>query len=212
MYTLLVNPDNTITASIKERIVKRSKLCDNIHILIPVDYKGMDMSDFEVTMFYELPVSREKYSVALSKEPEIYKSKFLEYKIPVDTWLTREEGTVSFSLTLSKVEMSEDSQVIQYVRKVTGGAIEIASCDDWSAGLADNLLQSVDQRILQLQMAAKQIEEANQSFYDNKADGLSYEENVLKLKSGERVLDEVTIGGTIIDDNDGDGTIKVIDF
>lgn len=213
MYTLLVNHDNTIITTIKERIVKRSKLVDNIHILVPVDYKGMDMTDFEVTMFYQLPVSSERYSINLTKQDELYKEKFLEYFIPADTWITKEAGNVGFYLTLSKVEMSDNSEIVQYVRKVTGGIIEIASCDDWGSGIADSLLQSLDQRIIQLQMVAKQIDEANQDLYDTKADGLSYEDNVLSLLSGSKKIGhEVTISSDCDCENNGDGTIKVINF
>lgn len=212
MYALLVNHDNTITTTIKERIVQRSKLVDNIHILVPANYKGMNMTDFEVTMFYKLPVSNEEYSIILTKEDELYKENFLEYKIKGDTWLTKEPGIVEFYLTLSKVEMSDDSQVTQYVRKVTGGKIEIASCNDWGAGLADNLLQTIDQRIIQLQMVAKQIDEANQNLYDTKADNITYDGETLTLIGNGNELAEVKIDSTCDCKGNDDGSIKVIDF
>lgn len=216
MYTLIVNQDNTIITSIKERIVQRSKLYDKVHILIPTEHRGMDMSDFDVTMFYELPVSKEKYSLSLIRQSDIYKSNFFEYIIPADTWLTKEAGSINFYLTFSKVEMS-DSQPVQYVGKATGGIIEIASCDDWGSALADGLLQTVDQRIIQMQMLAKQMDEQAQTLYDlydNKADGLSYEDNMLQLTSnGKGIGNKVTFDGGSGDcDHNDDGTIKVINF
>ena len=62
MYTILVNDDNTLTTSIRERIMQRSKLVDSLHFLVYPTYKGLDMTDFTVTMEYILPVSKEYVS------------------------------------------------------------------------------------------------------------------------------------------------------
>lgn len=171
------------------------------------------MSDFEVTMLYELPVSKEKYTVTLLKEEDLYKDSYLEYKIPIDTWITKEAGIIKFMLSLTKVEVGGNNKIIQHVRKVTGGKIEIASSKDWGSELADGLLQAVDQRIVQLQMVAQQIDEANQELYDlcnGKADNLSYEENQLQLTSnGQKIGNPVSIYDI---DPDEDGNIIVVEF
>ena len=59
MYTILVNQDNTMTTSVRERIMQRSKLVDSLHFLVEPIYKELDMSDFTVVMEYILPVSKE---------------------------------------------------------------------------------------------------------------------------------------------------------
>lgn len=59
MYTFLINEDNTITASLTERIMQRSKLVDNLHFLADQTYKGVDISDYTVmlqTTILTLPV------------------------------------------------------------------------------------------------------------------------------------------------------------
>ena len=58
MYTFLINEDNTITASLTERIMQRSKLVDNLHFLADQTYKGVDISDYTVMLEYVLPVSK----------------------------------------------------------------------------------------------------------------------------------------------------------
>lgn len=206
MYTLLVTNENTVITTIKERIVQRSKLCDNFHILVPADYKGIDMQEFEVTMMYELPVSKEKYSTTLKKEPELYKRDYIEYKIPADTWITKEAGIINFALTFTKVVMGDDSNVKQYVRKVTDGTIEISACEDWASAIADPLLQTVDQRIIQLQMLAKQMDEASQYMYENQVDDLSLEKDHLRVSvKGEPIGEGVHILVPEIDDGEIDG-------
>ena len=48
MFTFLIGEDNTLTASVVERIMERSKLVDNLHFLADPTYKGVDMSDYTV--------------------------------------------------------------------------------------------------------------------------------------------------------------------
>ena len=73
MYTLLINENNEIVTTVKERIMQRSKLVDDLHFLMNPMYKGIDMSDFTVTMEYILPVSREYTTETLVKSAELYK-------------------------------------------------------------------------------------------------------------------------------------------
>ena len=99
MYTILVGESNELVTSVKERIMQRSKLVDNLHFLVDPIYKGIDMTDFTVMMEYILPVSREYKSEVLVKSDELYKEK-LEYKLPFDTCLTKEAGDIEVSLLL----------------------------------------------------------------------------------------------------------------
>ena len=75
MYTILVNQDNTMTTSVRERIMQRSKLVDSLHFLVDPIYKGLDMSDFTVTIEYILPVSKKYITEILVKSNEPYNSK-----------------------------------------------------------------------------------------------------------------------------------------
>ena len=70
LYTILINDDNTLTTSVRERIMQRSKLVDSLHFLCPPTYKELDMTDFTVTLEYILPVSREYKTEELVKSEE----------------------------------------------------------------------------------------------------------------------------------------------
>ena len=59
MYTILVNQDNSLTTTVRERIMQRSKLVDSMHFLVEPIYKELEMTDFTVTMEYISPVSKE---------------------------------------------------------------------------------------------------------------------------------------------------------
>lgn len=158
MYTILVNESNELITTVKERIMQRSKLVDNLHFLVEQTYKGIDMSDFTVTMEYILPISREYKTEFLVKSDELYKEK-LEYKLPFDTCLTKEHGKIEAQLTFTKVSLDVDGNSIQQVRKTSPTTITIVPISAWSDMIADSALTALDQRILQTQAM---IEAANE--------------------------------------------------
>ena len=110
MYTILLNETNELITSVRERIMQRSKLVDNLHFLVDPIYKGIDMSDFTVMLEYLTPVSREYKTEILVKSDELYKEK-LEYKLPFDTALTKEAGDIEVQLTFIKVDMDAEGKV-----------------------------------------------------------------------------------------------------
>ena len=171
MYTILVNGDNSLTTSIKERVMQRSKLVDSLHFLVDPIYKELDMSDFTVTMEYILPVSKEYKSEELVKSDELYKG-MLEYKLPFDTDLTKEAGEIEVKLTFSKVDLDEDGNDIQYVRKISATSITIVPIESWCDIIPDKALDVIDQRIIKTDAQIKALLEANEITRLEKADNL----------------------------------------
>ena len=142
MYTLLINENNEIITTVKERIMQRSKLVDNLHFLMNPTYKGLDMSDFTVTMEYVLPVSREYRTETLVKSDELYKEQ-LEYKLPLDTYLTKEAGKIEIQLTFTKVSLDAEGNSKQQVRKAGPAVITIVPISAWSDIIPDNALSAI---------------------------------------------------------------------
>ena len=93
MYTFLINEDNTLTCSIQDAIMERSKMVDKLHFLADPTYKGVDMTDYTVNLEYVLPISKRYKTEILTKSDELYKNK-LEYILPFDTDLTSEPGDI----------------------------------------------------------------------------------------------------------------------
>ena len=92
MYTILVTQENELITSVKERIMKRSKMVDKLHFLVDQFYKeDIDMTDFNVMLEYVMPESREYKTELLVRSEELYKDK-LEYTLPFDTKFTKEAG------------------------------------------------------------------------------------------------------------------------
>lgn len=149
MYTFLINEDNTLTASVVERVMQRSKLVDNLHFLADTTYKGIDMSNYTVMLEYVLPVSKNYKTEILQKSAELYKNK-LEQVLPFDTELTSEVGDIEIQLTFANTEMDSEGRITQYVRKVGPGVIHVVSINNWSDMIPDSALSSLDQRLLMM--------------------------------------------------------------
>ena len=176
MYTILVSDNNELVTTVKERIIQRSKLVDNLHFLVNPIYKGIDMTDFTVMMEYILPVSREYKSEVLVKSDELYKEK-LEYNLPFDTCLTKEAGDIEVQLTFVKVSLDADGNNIQQVRKTSPTTIKILPISAWSDIIADSALGAIDQRLIQAESMIHAFDDMLQYMDDNKADNIIYNED-----------------------------------
>lgn len=214
MYTILVNQDNTMSTSVRERIMQRSKLVDSLHFLVNPIYKELDMSDFTVTMEYILPVSKEYVSEVLVRSDELYKG-MLEYKLPFDTDLTKEAGNIEVKLTFSKVDLDADGNSIQFVRKVSSTTITIVPIEAWCNIIPDEALSAIDQRIIKTDAQIKALDEMNNITATTKADNIKLDEetnDIYLTANGEKIGDSINLSdlGTTLAENTKEGLIKMI--
>lgn len=196
MYTILLNETNELITSVKERIMQRSKLVDSLHFLIDPIYKGIDMSDFTVMLEYLLPISREYKTEILVKSEALYKDK-LEYKLPLDTNLTKEHGNVELQLTLIKVELDAEGNSIQRVRKTSPAVLTVLPISAWSDVIADSALTALDQRLIQTQAMVQAAEEMANYLDRIKADNIVYDKETQSLQltaNGRLIGNAVNIG------------------
>lgn len=213
MYTILVNDNNELVTTVKERIMQRSKLVDNLHILANPTYKNIDMSDFTVTMEYVLPVSREYKTEMLVKSDALYKGQ-LEYILPFDTCLTKEAGKIEIQLTFSKVSLDADGKSKQQVRKVGPATITIVPTTAWSDIIPDSALSALDQRIIMVDAMINAANEMNQYMFENKADDISYNEatNELQLLAGGNAIGKKVAVKSTADLKDGIPVVDLNDY
>lgn len=205
MYTILVNETNELITSVRERVMQRSKLVDDLHFLVDPVYKGIDMLDFTVMLEYILPVSKEYKSEILSKSDNLYKEK-LEYKLPFDTNLTREAGDVQIQLTFTKLTLNADGKNVQQVRKTSPTVITILPISAWSDIIADSALTALDQRIIQTQAMINQINDVHQYLDDTKADNIVFDKDTNTLQLTARGN---AIGNRIVLNGNSDGIIAI---
>lgn len=211
IYTILITDSNELVTSIQERILRRSKLVDTLHFLTNPVYKNEDMSQFDVTMEYKLPVSGDVFSVPLMLSTDLYKNQ-LEYKIPFDTNITKEPGDVEINITFSKVEMDGNGEMVQKVRKVSSTTISILPVSTFTDLIPDSALSALDQRLIMVNAQIQALDALNQELYEKKADNLVLDDKALQLTAnGERIGDAVDLEG-VTTGGSTDGNMRVVEF
>lgn len=212
-YTILVNSDNSLYGSCKERIMKGSKLVDKLVFVVDPIYKDIDMTDATVMMEYILPISREYKTEILTLSDERYNDCYLQYKLPFDSNLTKEHGSVELQLTFAKVDIDENGNDIQRLRKTSTTTIEVLPISVWSDIIPDSALAGLDQRLMVMNTQIKALDEMNQIIADSKADNIKYNEKTRELQllsNGNEIGDKVVIKSTC-EESLEDG-VPVVDF
>lgn len=197
MYVILVNDDDTLYGSHKERIMQRSKLVNNLCFIVnPIYRDGYNMTDATVTLEYKLPISKKYDTINLVLSEERYKDCYLKYMLPFDTGLTSEAGKLELQLTFTYVELDENGNGIQHVRKTSPTVIEIVPIAAWSDIIPDSGLTALDQRLIKLDAQMKAIDEMNQIIADEKADNIKYnkdESSLQLISNGKEIGDKVIL-------------------
>lgn len=206
-YVILVNEDNTLTASKKERIMQRSKLFNNLWFLTEPIYNGYDMSACTVVMEYILPISKKYHSDILELSEDGYQE-YLKYVVPIDSKLTTEAGEVELQLTFIYSDLDENGESIQRVRKTSTAKLNIVPISAWSDIIPDSALGALDQRIIKMDAQIKELLDIGDAYDAAKADNIAYDADnqTLQLLSGaNKIGDEVSLNV----DNGVDGTTAV---
>lgn len=210
-YVIIAENDNSLYGSQKCRIMQREKLFNKLYFLVAPDYNGYDMSQCTVTMRYLLPISKEFKTETLVLSEEKYKC-YLKYILPIDTNLTKEWGDIELNLTFIMVDVDDDGNVVQRVRKTDNHILHITKLPDWDSVVPDSALSAIDQRIIAQSAQIKALEELASVLDDNKVDNLVYNPNseTLQLSAkGTPVGNKVSVrdmldDGTPVVDLDSD--------
>lgn len=196
MYVILVNEDNSLYGSKKSRVMQRSKLVDDLIFVVPHIHNGIDMTSATVMLEYVLPVSREYKTVILNLSEERYEDCFLQYKLPFDTDLTSQAGSLEVQLTFAYTELNANGVGVQRIRKTSSTFIDIVPITAWSDIVPDSALGGLDQRLIKLDASMRAMNDYLDVLDNNKVDNLVYNENddTLQLSAnGKGIGDKVSV-------------------
>jgi len=200
-YTIIVCDDNSLYGSQKRKIMQREKLFNKLWILVPPCYNGYDMSQCTVTMRYLLPISKEFKTETLVLSDEKYEE-YLKYALPVDTCFTREWGDIELNLTFTMLDIDNDGNIIQRVRKTGNHILTITRLPDWDSVVPDSALSAIDQRILKQDAQIKALKRLANVLDNNQVDNLVYndKDETLQLSAnGVAIGDKVSVRNMLDD-------------
>lgn len=196
-YVILINDENELYGSHKERIMQRSTGVDSLIFVTDYLYKKThDMTNATVMLEYVLPCSKKYRSEILELSDERYNDCFLQYKLPFTTKLTSEAGKIELQVTFVYTEMDVDGNIHQRVRKTSPTTIEVIPISAWSDIVPDELLTPLDQRLIVLSAQTKAIDEYLDALNENKVDNLVYnekEETLHLSANGNIVGDKISV-------------------
>lgn len=217
MYVILVNDDDTLYGSKKERIMQRQKLVNSLVFVVDPIYKDIDMTDATVMLEYLLPVSKRYETEILTLSDEKYNDCFLQYELPLDTKLTSEAGKIELQLTFVKTELDENGKGIQKVRKTSSTVIEIIPISAWSDIIPDSALSGLDQRLIKMDAQMRGLNDyisvldSNQVddlVYDDKTETLQLSANGVGIGNKVSVRDMLDEGNPVVDINSDSGNVE----
>ena len=200
-YTIIVCDDGSLYGSHKRKIMQREKLFNKLWILVPPCYNGYDMSQCTLTMRYLLPISREFKTETLILSEEKYEE-YLKYVLPVDTCFTKEWGDIELNLTFTMLDVDDDGNIIQRVRKTENHILTITRLPDWDSVVPDSSLSALDQRILKQDAQIRALTDLANILDNNQVDDLVYndKEETLQLSAnGTGIGSKVSVRDMIDD-------------
>lgn len=196
-YIILINDDNTLYGSHKERIMQRSSGVDSLIFITDYLYKNThDMTNAIAMLEYVLPCSKKYRSEILELSEERYNDCFLQYKLPFDTKLTSEAGEIELQITFAYTEIDAYGKSTQMVRKTSPTTINIIPISAWSDILPDDVLTPIDQRLIVLSSQMKAMDEYLNVLDSKQVDNLVYNDNEETLQlsaNGKGVGDKVSV-------------------
>lgn len=109
MLNIKMNTDKTLSVVNIEgiRIMQNDNLVDKIRILIPKEYRGMDLFDFQAELHYTTP-GNVPYDILLQKSSTQDKEGYIIYEFPIDNIFTAVAGDIkNIFLLLTKTVVRE---------------------------------------------------------------------------------------------------------
>ena len=182
MYAILMKDNGSLTCTTPNVVLYQTEsFMDNIHFFIPKQYKDVTLTDFVVTLKYVNPANIAKLEI-LQLYNDNYKENYLEYTLPVTTELTSMAGSTKLYLSFSKIDSETQTKYIGHTSEL---AITVRAVNNYFTD--ESSLQSIDDKLLQLQEIANQLDKA-------KADNIVRNGNEVYLTSNdEEIGDRINI-------------------
>lgn len=176
MYAILMKDDGSLTCTTPNVVLYQTEsFMDNIHFFIPKQYKDVTLTDFVVTLKYVNPANIAKLEI-LQLSNDNYKENYLEYTLPITTELTSMAGSTKLYLTFSKIDSENQKKYIGHSSELT---IAVRAVDNYFTD--ESSLQSIDDKLMQLQEIANQLDKA-------KADNIVRSGNEVYLTSNDEEI------------------------
>ena len=200
----------SLVISEDSKLYQRENIVDKFLILLPLTYNDLDLSKFTVTWEYVDP-QNEAHSEQLVLGEDIYKEKYLQYTLPIDSKMTYFQGNITAKISAVCVDLDNPDK--RYVLHTGEIVIPISPLSDYYALVSDDTLSAIDERMLNLNAQIGALDILAQEISGKMVDDLSLDEDsVLRVSSGGVPIGngiEIVSGVKDPDGNPADGLIDL---
>lgn len=171
MYTVLIQDDNSVIATVRQRIMQNSNLVDSLRIIVPKTYNDIDLSECTAYLEYLTPINHRHNYIELEIANAEYETDYILYQISFDANLTSEVGNLKFYIHFIQVEMNEDGEVKTPVRQTDEFTIPIIPIADWFSK-PEELLNAFDKKLIEQQEIIKAMADLQSTMSSDKIDDI----------------------------------------
>ena len=171
MYTVLIQDDNSVIATARQRIMQNSNLVDSLRIIVPKMYNDIDLSKCTAYLEYLTPINHRHNYIELEIANAEYETDYILYQISFDANLTSEVGNLKFYIHFIQVEMNEDGEVKTPVRQTDEFTIPIIPIADWFSK-PEELLNAFDKKLIEQQEIIKAMADLQSTISSDKIDDI----------------------------------------
>ena len=179
MHTIVVDNNNYMHTSVYKPILQCSNLTEYIKILVPEIYFKYDMLDFMAKLEYKTPETGRIGSIELN-DPAILENGYIQFVFAVDIDMTEEAGTLKVLLVFTK-ENEQGGESL--VRNVGPADVYVKPIEKWEEDS-----DSVDKKLAEMQNMIDDIKETQDRMDKEKADNISYTDDMLQLTSNDSLI------------------------
>lgn len=206
---IIMKSHKNLVISKPVRIYQKENLVDECIFYIPQTYNGLDLSQYALAMYYVNP-GNEPFTEILELQDESDKDKYLMYKLPITTQITKLAGEIT--LHLSFLDVNQEQGTTEVLR--TGELkFKVLPFTDYYAFVADESFSGIDQRILELKNTADELANLSETMEKEIPNDLLLTDDTLQLAhDGEAIGEGVEIlvyGSKDEDDGSKDGIIDL---
>ena len=210
MYTILMQQDKELIATVKTMIFEKENGVDTIRFLVPPYYNDLKLTDCIVLLKYVTP-DRRNLSEKLTLQEELYKG-YADYRLNVSTKLTFLPGDVDLRLSFIKPTNSTDNDESKNIEETTNdnqtecpseeilpevlhtGTItltisQIKNPYDFNC---EGSLEAIDQIVANLDTRINELKDVAEAFDMEKADDIEEENGEIWVTAnGEKIGDPI---------------------
>lgn len=196
MYTILITNDNSVIATEKDTIMEKSNLVDVLQFIVEKEYNGYDMATFDLYIEGYAPITHEIHLEKLTMTDNNYKELYYAYQLPVDTRITQEAGNLLYSLKFLKSELDTQGNIINRVRHIQQGSIDIVPISNWFTA-PDSALDTLTQILLANQQNISALKTVADTIVKNAPEDIKLDTNsdeIYLTNDRKRLGTGITIG------------------